>query len=81
VRQYSSKPKRLLSFDYAAKRTYFVTMCIKDRVEVFGDPIVAQLAVDVIMRYRAYGRVATQTNGCADITNALNANVKTRTSS
>jgi putative transposase len=56
VSTFAAKPLRLKGFDYSAERSYFVTFCVKNRAKVFADPRVAQIAVNVILRYRTVSR-------------------------
>ncbi len=56
MNRFTMRPPRLKGFDYCAERTYFITMCTKNRAPAFADPKIAEIAKGVIMRYRQAGR-------------------------
>ncbi len=46
---------RLAGADYSGQRTFFVTLCVKDRKEVFRDPRLAELAKAEVIDRRDAG--------------------------
>lgn len=47
--------RRLKDFNYAAERTYFVTLCVAGRRKAFSDVSVCESARHVILSYREQG--------------------------
>jgi len=47
--------QRLRGVDYQTSRTFFVTLCVRDRRRAFDDAGTARRAQDIILKYRAAG--------------------------
>lgn len=48
-----SRPPRIPCFPYTGVQRYFLTICTRDRVERFRDPVLARRVVDEILRTAA----------------------------
>ncbi|MDR0490876.1 MAG: hypothetical protein LBH28_06495 [Oscillospiraceae bacterium] len=55
------KPNRLKGYDYSRNGAYFVTMCVKDRHEIFGQIVGATVPGRPSMEYSELGKFIDET--------------------
>lgn len=46
--KFGIKPVRLPDFDYSIERTYFITVCTKERLPIFGEIVVGGMKINSV---------------------------------